>query len=230
MSPTTLGRSAWAENALQTATRFGVTQYLIVAAGYDTLAYRQPSWATDLRIFELDHPLMSEDKQNRVRCINDRMPYNLIYIPVDLSVDCLSDKLCSCKAFTKSELSFVSLLGITYYLSKADYKTLLWGIADSVPKGSTLVFDYPIENIYTKQAGERPKKQSMLASGANEEMLASYSYGEINRLLSDCGFLIYEHLTPDEITEQYFSDYNTANPDHIMTALENVNFCLAVRQ
>ena len=56
---------------------------------------------------------------------------------------------------------------------------------------------------YTDKAGERTKKQAMLAGGAGEAMLASYSYFDIESLLSDCGFLIYEHLNPKEITEQY---------------------------
>lgn len=60
-------------------------------------------------------------------------------------------------------------------------------------------------------------------------MLASYSYQQMEKLLSDCGFLIYEHLNPTQITDQYFSEYNKANPSHRMTAFDNVNYCLAVK-
>ena len=230
LSPSPLGRAAWAEKALQTAVRIGATQYLIVAAGYDTFAFRQPTWATNLQIFEFDHPFMSEDKQKRVQKIVNKKPSNFTYIPIDLTTEFLSEKLCSCNAYDKSKLSFCSLLGISYYLSKEDFKTLLQNIADSVANGSTIVFDYPDEHTYTEQAGERAKKQSMMASGAKEAMLASYSYDEINQLLSDCGFLIYEHLTPNEITKQYFDNYNMANSNHLMTAFDNVNYCLAVRK
>jgi len=41
--------------------------------------------------------------------------------------------------------------------------------------------------------------------------------------------LVYEHLTPPEITEQYFKKYNTLNPEHPITAFDNVNYCLAVK-
>ena len=91
-----------------------------------------------------------------------------------------------------------------------------------------------IEADFTKEAweeaGERAKKQSMLAGAANEKMLASYSYCDMERLLSAHDFLIYEHLTPQEMTEQYFEAYNKANPSHRMTAFDNVNYCLAVRK
>jgi hypothetical protein len=40
----------------------------------------------------------------------------------------------------------------------------------------------------------------------------SYSYSDMETLLSNYRFLIYEHLEPKEITKQYFAEYNKANP------------------
>ena len=51
----------------------------------------------------------------------------------------------------------------------------------------------------------------------------------MEKLLADHGFLIYEHLTPEEITAQYFALYNRACPDSPMRAFDHVNYCLAVR-
>ena len=70
----------------------------------------------------------------------------------------------------------------------------------------------------------------ILASGAQEKMCAGYSYAKLEKMLSDVGFLIYEHLTPEQITEQYFQNYNKANPEACMTAFDHVNYCLAVKQ
>lgn len=70
----------------------------------------------------------------------------------------------------------------------------------------------------------------MLAKGAGEEMKNGYSYEDVEKLLSDYGFLIYEHLTPEEITERFFSSYNRENPEHTITAFDNVNYCLAVKK
>ena len=70
----------------------------------------------------------------------------------------------------------------------------------------------------------------MLAVVANEKMLACYSYSDIEQLLSAHEFLIYEHLEPQGITEQYFALYNEANPKNQMSAFDNTNYCLAVKQ
>lgn len=230
LSPSPLGRAAFAERSLENAVRFGTEQYLIFAAGYDTFAYRQPEWASKIQIFELDHPIMSSDKQKRIRSIMAEKPSNLHYISADFTEDDWERNLIAYPAFDQSKISFCSLLGISYYLSKLDFAQIIDTVSNIVPKGSSIVFDYPDENAYTSKAGERAKKQMAMAGAANEKMLASYSYVELQQLLGDSNFLIYEHLTPSEITEQYFKKYNQSNPKHTITAFDNVNYCLAVKR
>ncbi len=230
LSPSPLGRAAFAERSLENAVRFGTEQYLIFAAGYDTFAYRQPEWASKIQIFELDHPIMSSDKQKRIRSIMAEKPSNLHYILADFTEDDWERNLIACPAFDQNKTSFCSLLGISYYLSKLAFAQMINIISSIVPKGSSIVFDYPDENTYTLKAGERVKKQTAMAGAANEKMLASYSYVELQQLLGDSNFLIYKHLTPSEITEQYFKKYNQSNPKHSITAFDNVNYCLAVKR
>lgn len=230
LSPSPLGRSAFTEQALKRAVISGTEQYLIFAAGYDSFAFRQPEWALRLHIFELDHPLMSAEKQNRAEAIFGTKPDNLTYLPVDLSETAIAERLFACPAFDRAKLSFCSLLGISYYLSRQDFKNLIQGISGAVCAGSTLVFDYPDQDTYTEKAGGRAKKQVLLAGGAGEAMLASYSCSDIEALLSKCGLSICAHLTPEEITKEYFTEYNRANPQHIMSAFDNVNYCLAKKR
>lgn len=73
-------------------------------------------------------------------------------------------------------------------------------------------------------------KTRRLAKGAGEEMKAEYSYREIEKMLENCGFLIYEHLNDKEMTETYFELYNILNPEHRMHAPTGVNYCLAVKK
>ncbi|MDF2671930.1 MAG: methyltransferase, putative, family [Clostridiales bacterium] len=229
LSPSPLGRSAYVEKMLGNAVSVGAKQYLIFAAGYDTFAYRQPDYAKSLQIFEIDHPLTSKDKQTRVNAVMKDKITNLHYIMADFTQDNWQEEILSYTEFDKSKISFCSLLGISYYLKKQDFKKLIYIISQLVPEGSSIVFDYPDQDTYTEKAGERTKKQVMMANATGEKMFAAYSYNEVEELLSGCGFLIYEHLEPSEITEQYFKEYNNANPIHPMSAFDNVNYCLAVK-
>lgn len=230
LSPTPLGRAAFAENSLERAVQIGAKQYLIFGAGYDTFAYRQPSWANTLEIFEIDHPATANDKQERLKESSLVIHNNVHYIESDFTKKSWQKTLLNHGAFNSNKISCCTILGVAYYLSKESFESLISIISDIVPKGSSIIFDYPDENSYTENAGERAKKQSMLAGAANEKMLASYSYFDTERLLSAHDFLIYEHLNPQEMTEQYFEVYNKSNPAHQMTAFDNVNYCIAVRE
>ena len=229
LSPSPLGRAAFAEQSLERAVRVGAKQYLIFGAGYDTFAYRQPSWAQSLQIFENDHPMTAKDKRERLKTAGIVIPDNVHFIEVDFAKEGWQQALLNHAAFSSGKISCCTILGVAYYLSKECFASLVSTISGMTAKGSSLVFDYPDENSYTDKAGQRAKKQAMLAGAANEKMLASYSYSEIEQLLASYGFLIYEHLTPKDMTEQYFDAYNQANPLHPMTAFDNVNDCLAVK-
>ncbi len=230
LSPPPLGRASFAEKSLERAVQIGARQYLIFGAGYDTFAYRQPAWADKVEIFEIDHHATAHDKQERLKNADLLIPNNVHYLEADFTKEAWEDVLLNHKAFDRNKISCGTILGVAYYLSKQTFEALISVISAILPKGSSIIFDYPDENSYTEKAGERAKKQSMLAGAANEKMLASYSYDEMEQLLSAHDFLIYEHLNPQEMTAEYFEAYNKKNPSRKMTAFDNVNYCLAVRR
>ncbi|WP_054940360.1 class I SAM-dependent methyltransferase [Paenibacillus ihuae] len=230
LSPSPLGRAAFAEQALKNAVTLGARQYLIFAAGYDTFAYRQPDFADHLQIFEIDHPATGDDKQRRISALPWHVPSNVHYIPADFLEPDWQKGVLSCSAYDPDQISFSSLLGISYYLPKDSFKQLLSAIVMLLPSGSSIVFDYPDELTFTPQAGERTQKQLMMAAQAGEPMQASYSYRELEQMLEELNLLIYQHLTPAEITGQLFNAYNDSQPAHPIAAFDNVNYCLAVKR
>ena len=230
LSPSPLGRAAFAEKSLCNAVRIGARQYIILGAGYDTFAYRQPDWAKNIQIFELDHPMTALDKKNRLLNSGIKIPDNVCFVDADFSKNMWQNNLKNNSKFNSDKISFCSLLGVAYYISADDFKNIVIALNNMLPQGSSLVFDYSDELSYSSRAGSRAQKQALLAGGANEKMRACYSYSELEKLLADSGFLIYEHLKPSQITQQYFDEYNTANPTHLITAFDNVNYCLAVKK
>ncbi len=81
-----LVRSRYAEDCLADAVQRGVRQYVLLGASLDTFAYRQPAWAADLRIIEVDHAASQLDKQTRLRRAGIVAPPNVRYAPADLEV------------------------------------------------------------------------------------------------------------------------------------------------
>lgn len=226
LAPSPLGRAAFCEDALQTAVRAGAKQYLIFAAGYDTFAYRCPQWGRELAVTEIDLDGMIKDKTARLERAGITPLCSVNYVSADLTH---THSIEFPIEFDGDKTTFCSLMGISYYLTHEQLDTLMGFIAAAVPVHSTVVFDYPDENCLTAQGDEGSKVRRELAKAAGEEMKKGWSYDKIEKLMSKHGFLIYEQLEPEQITERFFALHNKANPDSPINAAPDVNYCLAVK-
>ena len=220
LSPSVLGRSAFCERMLENEKRLGCRQYVIFASGYDTFAFRNRD--ASLSVFELDLPEVLVDKKMRIEKAG--LQSCAVYVPCDLSEASWKEHLIR-NGLVCNEKSFGSLLGISYYLDKESFKALLRTLSSLMCEGSAICFDYPS----TDESRETRTNQA-LAQGAGERMKAQYSEQEMETLLEECGFLIYEHLDHHEMTGQYFSAYTRSCPAHRMEAPKGVCYIHAVRK
>lgn len=248
LSPSVLGRSAFCEEALEAEINSGCRQYVIFAAGYDTYAIRQGSRNPGSRnpgshnsvspagtnyhhpagtnedipaVYELDLPEVTEDKAKRVA--KEGLKSEAVLVPCDLAKADWAKKLIG-SGYEDNKRTFGSLLGISYYLEKKEWKELIKTAAGVMPEGSAICFDYP-----SRDEGKEAKVNRKLAGGAGEDMKAAYSPEEMAKLLVECGYTIRKHLTPGDMTKQYFSIHNELNPKQPMAAPEGVNYILACR-
>ncbi|MGN0596713.1 MAG: hypothetical protein ACI4J1_05255 [Ruminiclostridium sp.] len=67
------------------------------------------------------------------------------------------------------------------------------------------------------------KNMLAMAEKSGEPMKSCFSYGELEKMLEQHNFLIYEFLNRDEIQNRFFAKCGGE-----MTAFENVNYGLAV--
>ena len=216
LSPSVLGRSAFTSNCLSLAKKIGCKQYLVFASGYDT-----SSIDSDIVSFEIDKKEIIEDKINRLSSAD--IKHSINFIMTDFTKeDWINDILNS--NYDKTQISFCSLLGISYYLTKDEFNNMLKNISSIIPDGSGIIFDYP-----TIEESKETKTNEELATASNEKMKSKYSYQDIENMLSNNGLLIYEHLDHNEMNETYFKDYNLLNKNKIYAPI-GVNYCLAVKK
>ncbi len=223
IAPSPLCRAAYTERALKTAVLTGTKQYVILGAGLDTFAFREPEFLSKHTVFEVDHPLTQADKLERITRAGWTVPDNLTFVPVDFTKDSLAERLVAA-GFDPSAKSFFSWLGVTYYLSAEAIGTMLSALSSLCADGSTLVFDYPDENFFNAPE-KRVQNTIMMAKAGGEPMKSAFSYAELEKLLETQGFLIYELLTPDDIQRDIIDKAGTG-----IKAFEHVNYCLAVRK
>ncbi len=220
LSPSILARSIFCEDMLDSAINNGCKQYLIFASGYDTYAYRKNN---DIKLFEIDKKEMINDKIKRLEKNNIEHSH-VSFINCDFTKDNWINNILLSDYLT-NKLSFSSLLGIIYYLPKAEFKKMIHNISNIVSKDSYILFDYP-----TYEESKETSITSKLAKGANEKMKAKYSYGEIENILLENGFIVCKHLDYKQMSDLYFYKYNSVNPDNQIFAPKGVNYCLAMKK
>lgn len=223
IAPSPLCRAAYTEQALKTAVLTGTKQYIILGAGLDTFAFREPEFLSKHRVFEVDHPQTQKDKLERITRAGWTVPDNLTFVPIDFTKDSLTERL-TAAGFDPSVKSFLSWLGVTYYLSAEAIDKTLDELSLLCADGSTLVFDYPDKSFFDAPE-KRVQNTIMMAKAGGEPMKTAFSYGELEKLLAKHGFLIYELLTPEDIQKAVIDKVGAD-----LKAFEHVNYCLAVRK
>ncbi|MGN0346432.1 MAG: class I SAM-dependent methyltransferase [Lachnospiraceae bacterium] len=219
LSPSVLGRSAFCENALAKEREKGCGQYVLFAAGYDTYALRNRDMS--FHVYELDLPELIADKNEKIQASG--LESDSILVPCNLAKNTWDEKLLQA-GFMPAIKTFGSLLGISYYLSEEEFQMLLQKIRTILSEDSVICFDFP-----TKESGKGAAINRQLATGAGEPMKARYSFAEMEKLLSVCGYDVSLCLNHKEATMQYFASYNEYSTHH-MEAPEGVGYILARRK
>src|SRR5262245_66401745 len=133
-------RSRFAEDALGRAVQRGVRQYVVLGAGLDTFAYRNP-WP-DLRVFEVDHSATQTWKMNRLAAGKIEVPSNVTYAPVNFESQTLANGLVAA-GFDPTMPAFFSWLGVTMYLTVPATLSTFDFIGSTAPGGG-VAFDYSV--------------------------------------------------------------------------------------
>lgn len=215
LAPSPLFRSRLFAEAAETDRLTGTEQIVIAGAGLDTFSLTDEGAA--FKIFELDKEDVLNDKIRRLERAHLALPENVTLIPSDLS-DLSGDLLKN--GFDPGKKTLFSCLGLFYYLSKEEISAFFKSVASFAKDKSSVIFDFPDSHFFTSE-NVRTRETSALALSSSNPMKCALSYLELEKLLSDAGFLIYEFLPPDDINSRCFSGTR-------LSAIPHVNFCRAV--
>jgi methyltransferase (TIGR00027 family) len=188
----TAARSRFAEDALARSVSRGVRQAVILGAGLDTFALRNPHAPTGLHVFEVDYPATQNWKRARLRNAGIALPASLTFAPVDFERQSLGDGLIAA-GFWPDQPAFFQLLGVVLYLTREANAATLDYIA-RIPE-SEVVFDY---------------NEQMASIG--EPWLSYFNPGELAADLRARGFSEIEDLGLAELGSRYF-DLPQDEPD-----------------
>jgi methyltransferase (TIGR00027 family) len=194
-----VARSRYAEDNLRRAVETGVNQYVLLGAGLDTFAYRNPY--ARLRVFEVDHPATQQWKRELLQRNGIAIPERIAYTPVDFERQSLSAQL-SDAGFNFEEPAFFAWLGVVPYLTLEAFRATL-SFVSAQPHGSGLTLDYgqprsvlpPLERLALDSLASRVEQ-------AGEPFQLFFTPSEIAVELSS--FHSIEDLGAPEINARYF--------------------------
>jgi methyltransferase (TIGR00027 family) len=215
-------RTRFAEDALATAYERGVRQVVVLGAGLDTYAYRNP-FGQRLRIYEVDHPATQAWKRQRLQEAAIPAPSWLTFVPVDFEREMLAERLAAA-GFDLSQQTFFTWLGVVPYLNQEAVWSTLAFIA-SLPNGAHVVFDYsdPPALLPAERQASRERHARRLAC-LGEPWVTYFEPETLHAKLAALGFAEIEDLGPAQIASRYFPGRARSLPDkggHVIRATTN---------
>jgi methyltransferase (TIGR00027 family) len=157
-----------------------VSQFVILGAGLDTFAFRQPAVARRLEVYEVDHPPTQAWERERLAAAGVSVPDNLCWVPIDFEQQTLW-------AADASEPTFFSW-GVIQYLTLPAIGATLRVVA-ALPSPSTIVLSFMLPDIDPQSeeaAGARQAAND--AARAGEPWLTRITRQDLAFRLTELGF------------------------------------------
>jgi methyltransferase (TIGR00027 family) len=194
-------RSRIAEDAFSGSLESGVRQIVILGAGLDTFALRNPHAARQIQIYEVDHPATQAWKRQRLADARIALPRWLVFVPVDFEQDDLAQMLAGA-GFQQNAPAFFTWLGIVPYLTQDAIGSTLDFIASI--QSSQVVFDYmePPE-AFSEEMRELIAKRTEQLQKMDERWASRFEPDGMAAILRLHGFTAVEDIDFQEIRSRF---------------------------
>jgi methyltransferase (TIGR00027 family) len=195
-------RSRYSEDELANAFARGVRQYVVLGAGLDTFAWRNP-WP-DLQVFEVDFPATQHWKRQRLANVGMSAPSTLTFAPVDFEAQTLADGL-RAAGFDAGQSAYFSWLGVTMYLTREAFESTISFIG-ALPAGSGLTFDYAVHRselgLFEKLALDHLERK---VAAMGEPFQLFFRTAELKATMTRLGFNDIEDTGSDDLNARYLA-------------------------
>jgi methyltransferase (TIGR00027 family) len=199
-----VARARFVEDLLAEQVAAGVTQFVILGAGLDTVAERRPELADRLHIFELDQPATQEWKRRRLVELGLGVPDRLHLVPTDFETPESWWSGLSAAGFDPDHRAVVSSTGVSMYLTKDATAATLRRLAE-LATGSTFVMTFvlPAELV---DAADRPGLEASArgARASGTPFVSFFTPDEIVAMARDAAFAAARYVPTRELTDRYF--------------------------
>jgi methyltransferase (TIGR00027 family) len=198
-----IARTAFIDNVARRALSAGVTQVVILGAGYDTRAQRMPELGR-AHVFEVDRQPTQENKMSLLRTTRS------VFVPVDFLTDDAFARLAS-HGWNRAVPTLFIWEGVTNYLDEAAVLRVLKDVG-SCAHGTSIVFTYVhrgvIDGSVAFEGAERILRNV-------RSMSEPWTFGvipeELAGFVAQVGLKLREDLGADEYRARYLPAWENTN-------------------
>lgn len=226
-----LSRARYGEDQLAQAVENGMSQYVILGAGFDTFALRAGGEFKEVKVFEVDTIHSQAAKRKKIRSCGREVVSGHKFVAVDFEKDKVGAKLIE-SGFDTLKPSFFSWQGVLIYLEKEAIIGSLKGLADIAMPGSIIVADFMDGRLFDPEflqtipeiASDLKRLMEHTAS-KGEPIVTGFIPTEFAELAESCGWTMTATVNSKEFAAQFLDgepDYRWPTEfDHLVT-LERV--------
>ena len=194
------------DNLFRQALIENIPQVVLLGAGYDTRSIRYKDHIKDTKIFELDTPIIQHQKRHILKKSKIAAPDQLTYVPIDFNKESLKDLLPAAGYNTALQTVFL-WEGVTYYLTEEAIRDTLSFINIFSGPATTVAFDYFLKGAISGDSehyGAKEINREVRKSG--EPFRFGLDEEQISSFISENGFEIISHYSPEEFEKAYLYD------------------------
>lgn len=206
-------RSRFTEDNLAKIAQTGPCTYIQLGAGFDSFAWRQPEWAVNLPIIEIDHPATQGLKREMLARAGLAEPENLHFIAADFDRENISDVLIRA-GLTAEKRVYFAWLGVSMYLAASAVTACLHAMASFAPgSAASITFRQPPD------PEEGPDALAHQVATLGEPFVTYYTPAQMAAELAGAGFNRMTFLSPQIASASYYSHGHSHLPPPDKTSI-----------
>lgn len=209
-----VARHRFMDDALLASLHQGITQVILLGAGYDARPWRFADQLRHVNLFAVDHPATAQYRAKMVSTHQAQFPSTHVKsVEMNFQTQCLKTQL-TAAGFQEGEKTFVVWEGVSMYLTRAAIQKTLTTIKKMTAPQSELVMDFwfKLRPLSILAAINRVGSQALRILG--EPITFGLPPEELSRFVLDFGFEVEDLVTPDALKSRYVH-----TPRHVYPAM-----------
>lgn len=209
LQPYAVARTAYIDEVLVAALAVGVSQVVILGAGYDTRGFRIPG-IEKATVFEVDHPDTQDMKRVRLGADVEAVGDRVRFVGVDFDRQDFGERL-EARGFRFDQRTFFIWEGVTQYITEGAVEATLRTIRRT-PSGSEVVFTYAHRALIDGTRSFPGGRRLLLAVRlAGEPFVFGLDPAGVAGYLSERGLDLVEDVGGGDFSARYFRPHGRSD-------------------